>query len=110
VVYLSEKRLIEFLESGGDWERMKTTIPGVFVLKLPSYKSSPARLVVELNPVDERGKPKKRRGLILRSTRELEEFKEMFRYEKLLKLLKMLDSINSKVEAKAGEKEDIIEI
>jgi len=65
---------------------------------------------VELNPVDERGKPKKRRGLILRSTRELEEFREMFRYEKLLKLLKMLDSINSKVEAKAGEKEDIIEI
>ena len=40
----------------------------------------------------------------------LEEFKEMFRYEKLLKLLKMLDSINSKVEAKAGEKEEVIEL
>ena len=101
---------MEFLESGEDWGRMKTTIPGVFVLKLPSYKSSPARLVVELNPVDDRGKPKKRRGLILRSTKELEEFKEMFRYEKLLKLLKMLDSINSKAGAKVEEKEDVIEL
>lgn len=107
---MAEKKLIEFLEGGGDWERMRTTIPGVFVLKLPSYKSSPARLVVELNPVDERGKPKKRRGLILRSTRELEEFKEIFQYEKLSKLLEILDSINSKVEAKAGKKEDVIEI
>jgi len=101
---------MEFLESGEDWGRMKTTIPGVFVLKLPSYKSSPARLVVELNPVDDRGKPKKRRGLILRSTKELEEFKEMFRYEKLLKLLEMLDSINSKAGAKVEEKEDVIEL
>ncbi len=107
---MSEKRLMEFLESGGDWERMKTTIPGVFVLKLPSYKSSPARLVVELNPVDDRGKPKKRRGLILRSTKELEEFRKMFRYEKLLKLLEMLDSINSKVEEESGEKEEVIEL
>lgn len=107
---MAEKKLIEFLEGGGDWERMRTTIPRVFVLKLPSYKSSPARLVVELNPVDERGKPKKRRGLILRSTRELEEFKEIFQYEKLSKLLEILDSINSKVEAKAGKKEDVIEI
>jgi len=51
------------------------------------YRSSLPRLAVELNPVDEDGKPTKRRGLILRSSRELEEFKKLFDYEKLSKLL-----------------------
>jgi len=36
---LSEK-LTEFLKTGKDWSRLATTVPGVFVLKLPSYRGS----------------------------------------------------------------------
>jgi hypothetical protein len=108
---LSEEKLADFLKTGKDWSRMKTSVPSIFVVKLPPYRSSPARLVVELNPVDETGTPKKRRGLILRSTDELEEFKELFSDEKLPKLLSMLDSVNPKVEARKHRKDEgVIEL
>ncbi len=108
---MSEEKLADFLKTGKDWSRMRTSVPSIFVVKLPPYKSSPARLVVELNPVNEVGTPKKRRGVILRSTVELEEFKGLFREEKLPKLLSMLDSVNPKVEvAKRKKEEGIIEL
>jgi len=108
---LSEERLADFLRSGKDWSRLRTSVPGVFVLKLPAYKSSPSRLAVELNPVDEAGKPKKRRGLVLRSSMELEEFRELLQNEKLTKLMAMIDAVNPKVEAAGRRKgEEIIEL
>jgi hypothetical protein len=108
---LSEEKLADFLKTGKDWSRIKTTVPGVFVMKLPPFRNSPARLVVELNPVDEFGTPKKRRGLVLRSTAELEEFKELFVGEKLPKLLSMVDSLNPRVEVGRQRKEEgVIEL
>jgi hypothetical protein len=108
---MSEEKLTDFLKTGKEWTRMRTSIPGVFVLKLPPYKSSPTRLVVELNPVDETGRPKKRRGLVLRFSSELEDYKELFQYEKLSKLLGILDSVNPGVEAIRRKKgEEIIEL
>lgn len=103
---MSEEKLADFLKTGKDWSRTRTSIPGVFVLKLPPYRSSPSRLVAELNPVDEVGNPKKRRGLVLRSSAELEEFKKMFLDEKLPKLLSMLDRVNPEVNAKKIKKGD----
>jgi hypothetical protein len=108
---LSEEKLADFLKIGKDWSRMRTSVPSVFVVKLPPYRSSPARLVVELNPVDESGTPKKRRGLILRSAAELEEFKVLFSDEKLPKLLSMIDSVNPKFEGgKRRKEEGVIEL
>jgi len=108
---LSEDKLGDFLKSGKDWARLKTTVPGVFVLKLPIYKSAPTRLTVELNPVDEMGNPKKRRGLILRSSAEFEEFKELLNNEKLTKLVGMVDAANPKAEAVRRKKgEEVIEL
>jgi hypothetical protein len=107
---LSEEKLSEFLKTGKDWLRMRTSVSGVFVVKLPPYRNSPSRLVVELNPVDETGTPKKRRGLILRSTTELAAFEELFSDEKLPKLLSMIDSINPQFEAGKRKKEEVIEL
>ena len=108
---MSEDKIADFLKTGKDWSRLRTSVPGVFVLKLPPYKSSPARLAVELNPVDDSGNPKKRRGLVLRSTAELEEYRELFQYEKLSKLLGIIDGVNPKVEAaKRRREEGVIEL
>ena len=107
---MSEEKLSSFLKTGKDWTRLGTSVPGILVLKLPTYKSSPTRLAVELNPVDETGKPRKRRGLILRSSKELEDFKELFQYEKISKLLNILDSVNPKVEAAKRRMEEVIEL
>jgi len=108
---LSEEKLADFLKTGKDWTRMKTTVPGVFVLKLPPYRGSPTRLAVELNPVDESGNPKKKRGLVLRSNMELEDYRSLFQPEKLSKLMDILDKVNPKVEAgRRREGEEVIEL
>ncbi len=108
---LSEDKLADYLKTGKDWSRMKTNVPSVFVVKLPPYRGSPTRLVVELNPIDETGRPKRRRGLILRSSAELEEFKHLFGEEKLPKLLAMIDSVNPKSETGKHRKEEgVIEL
>ena len=108
---MSEEKLADFLKNGKDWSRMRTTVPGVFVLKLPAYKGSPSRLAVELNPVGEDGTPKKKRGLVLRSTVELEDFKQLFQYDKLSKLMEILEAVNPKVEVERRRKgEEVIEL
>ena len=103
---MSEEKLSDFLNSSKDWSRMKTSVPGVFVLKLPQYWGSPPRLAVELNPVDDTGRSTRRRGPMLRSSSELEEFNELFQYEKLSKLLGMDDLVNPVRKAVRKGKED----
>jgi hypothetical protein len=108
---MSEEKLAEFLKTGKDWSRLRTSVQGLFVLKLPAYKGSPSRLAVELNPVGEDGSPKKRRGLVLRSKAELEEYKELFQYDKLEKLIGILEAVNPKVEAERKRRgEEVIEL
>jgi len=108
---LSEEKLRDFLKTGKDWSNLRTSVPGVFVLKLPAYKTSSTRLAVELNPVGEGGSPKRRRGLILRSSVDLEDFEKLFQRETLSKLLSMIDSVNPKAEAAGRKKgEEVLEL
>ena len=61
--------------------------------------------------MNERGNPKKRRGLILRSSDELENFKKLIQHETLPKLLNMINSVNPKVEAVMRRKgEEVLEM
>ena len=108
---MSEDRLEEFLKTGGDWEKLRTSVPGVFIQKLPPYRSSPERLAVEVNPVDASGNPTKRRGLLIRSLDEYEAFKEILNDEKLPKLLGMLEGVNPETGRRGrGKDKDVIEI
>ena len=107
---MSEDKLAPFLKTGSDWARMKTTIDGVFVFKLPAYKSSPARLAVELNPVDDSGTPTKKRGLVIRSLRELEEYNKLFQYDRLSSLLKAIDKVNPAPRKAVKPGEEVLEI
>jgi hypothetical protein len=108
---MSEEKLSNFLQTGKDWEKLKTSVLGVFIQKLPPYRSSPARLAVEINPVDASGNPTKRRGLLIRFHEEYEAFKEILIDDKLPKLLEMLDSINpDKGSSRKSREADIIEI
>ena len=106
---MSEEKLSNFLKSGQDWARLKTSIPGVFVLKMPAYKNSPARLAIEVNPVDAAGNPTKRRGLILRSLQELAEYSKIFQNDKISVLLKAIEKINPPAK-KSRVGEDVVEI
>jgi hypothetical protein len=107
---MSEEKLSRFLEEGADWAKVKTTVPGVFVMKMPGNKSRAQCLSVEINPVDAGGSPTKRRGLIIRTADELLEFKEIIGNEKVETLLEMLEDVNPD-SGKSGKKsKDVIEI
>jgi len=106
-----EEKLETFLKTGSDWARLKTSLSGVFVLKLPPFRGSPARLAVELNPVDDAGNPTRRRGLILRNEGDLIEYERISQSDKLKPLLASLRAVNPEEKrriAKLGE--DILEI
>ena len=105
-----ESKLADFLKSGKDWERKPTTVPGVFVLKMPPFRGSPARLAVELNPVDDLGRPTKKRGVLLRSSEELAEYKKLLEDGRLVSLLKNVDALSPRAVKKEEPKPDIIEI
>lgn len=108
---MSEEKLEDFLRTGNDWEKLRTSVPGVFIQKLPPYRSSPARLAVEINPVDASGNPTKRRGLLLRYPDEYDAFKEILTDEKLPRLLEMLERVNPGQGRGAKKKgDDVIEI
>ena len=108
---MSEK-LQEFLATGKDWAKVKTTVPGVFIQKLPSYRGQPARLAIEVNPVDASGAPTKRKGLLIRDVSEYEEFKEILSNEKMETVFEMLAKVNPPAlkKQKGGLEEEIIDI
>jgi len=64
--------LRDFLRDGEDWDRKRTSIPGVSVTKVPATKNRGAYLAVEVNPVDSTGNPVKRKGMMLNSISEIE--------------------------------------
>lgn len=111
-----EEKLAEslrlFLEKGKEWERKSTSVPGIFVLKLPAYKGSPQRLSVEINPVDASGNPTKKRGLVIRNLLELKEFRDLMAEERLEKLVSGIEEVNPPVAGrpKLKREAEVIEI
>lgn len=108
---MADERLIQFLNDGKDWEKKATSIPGVFLLRMPAFKSRPPSIVVEVNPVDISGSPTKKRGIIIRSSSELEQIRNILTNAKLEQLSKSVDEVNP--ESKVGTKNpssDVFEI
>ena len=105
-----EEKLGELLKSGKDWERKATSVAGVFVLRMPPFRGSPARLAVELNPVDEYGRPTKKRGIILRSSEDLNGYRKLLNDEKLAPLVKAVESLVKPEKKEAPPKPDVIQL
>jgi hypothetical protein len=98
------------LREAKDWERKATNVPGVFLLKLPSFKGRSASLAIELNPIGASGAATKKRGVVVRSTNELEEINKLLSHPKLAELAKRIDNVNpEKLGANTAE-HDLFEI
>ncbi len=89
-----EQRLREFLRTGGEWERSRTSIPGVFLVKLPGRGPRGPELAIEINPVDGQGQPRKRRGYMVRGRAELEELSRILSDPRLARLAEALEAVN----------------
>jgi hypothetical protein len=102
--------LRKVLETAREWERKPTTIPGIFLMKLPGYRKSPPRLIVEVNPVDSYGNPTKKRGLIIRSNADLKEYREILANKKIEELLDALQKVNPPMVERGKTSGEVIEI
>ena len=106
-----EERLAGFLKDAKDWERRATNIPGVFLLKLPSSRTRQAAVAIEVNPVDAVGSATKKRGIVIRSASELNEFNRILANQKLVELARKVDLVNPKQkEAPAATGSNVFEI
>ena len=90
----SGEKLGQFLEEGKDWERKPTNISGIFLFKLPEYRGRPASLAIEINPLNANGFPSKKRGIVIKSSDELNSILELITNSKVLQLAKSIDEVN----------------
>src|SRR5918911_2115092 len=105
-------RLIQFLNEGQAWEKKVTNIPGVSLLKLPTLKGTSPSIAIEVIPSSPAGSSTKRRGVIIRSSSELDEINRLLSNPKIAQLAKSIDKVNPSREpasAKDGVN-DIFEI
>jgi hypothetical protein len=90
--------LTGFLRDARAWERKATNIPQ-------------AAIAIEINPVDSAGSATKKRGIVVRSTSELDEFNRILSNQKLVELARNLDQVNPKQkEATTIGASDVFEI
>ena len=98
-----DERLSQFLREGKNWERKATSIPGVFLIKLPEYKSRPPYIAMEINPVDSTGVATKKRGILIKSSSELEQTSNILTNAKIVQLATSLDEVNPEKKSRAPQ-------
>ena len=62
-------------------------------MKLPSSGSRQASIAIEINPVDAAGAATKKRGIVIRSTSELDQFNCILANQKLIELARRSSSL-----------------
>jgi hypothetical protein len=102
--------LKRFLENGEDWERKMTSIRGVTILKLPQTKSRPASLAIEINPLNEKGAPMKKKGVMIMGPFDLNAFRDIFNSEKIDKLISSIEAISPSRKTVKGDQEDVLQV
>ena len=63
-------------------------------MNLPSSRTRQAAIAIEINPVDCAGSATKKRGIVVRSASELDEF--ILANQKLVDLARKMDQVNPK--------------
>jgi hypothetical protein len=88
-----EASLRDMLRHGRKFERLRVDDAGVFIRKIPQYKSEPAYLAVEINPIGESGTPMNRIGVIIRNQRELDAIREILSQNKVDEALHAIERV-----------------
>lgn len=88
-----EASLRDMLKHGRKFERLRTEEPGVFIRKIPRSKDKPAYLAVEINPIDERGFPINKMGIIIKNQKELEAIRAILSKKKVDEVLQSIEYV-----------------
>lgn len=97
-----ESKIRKTLENVKPWQRVPTSLEGVFLIKAPT-RGDQESVMVEINPLDELGRPIKRRGIFIQRKVHLERFLDVMQEPRLKEFLDTLDSMAGSVgEEKVG--------
>jgi hypothetical protein len=91
-----ESKIKETLENVKPWQRVPTSLEGVFLIKAPT-RGDQESIMVEINPLDEFGRPIKRRGIFIQRKIHLERFLEVMQKPRLMEFLETLDTMAGSV-------------
>jgi hypothetical protein len=81
------------------------------LFKLPEYRGRPASLAIEINPLNTNGSPSKKRGIVIKSSEELNSILELITNSKVLQLAKSIDEVNPERKAfMKNESNEVFEI
>ncbi len=105
---LTEK-LKEFGKEMKDWDKKKTSVSGVTIVKLPT-KGDDINLGLEINPEREDGTPLKRKGLFITSLEQWEAFKEIFSNTKAFDLIQSINNLKTPKTVAPEEAEEVFEV
>ena len=83
-----KKNLIKTIEESDEWQRIDTSIDGLYVVKPPEYNNNQA-VFVELRPTIN-GQAPKRRGLYLKSIDDFEAYKKLLENPKTRELITII--------------------
>ncbi len=87
-----ESKIKETLENVKPWQRVPTSLEGVFLIKAPT-RGDQESIMVEINPLDELGRPIKRRGIFIQRKVHLERFIDVMQEPRLMEFLDTLDAM-----------------
>jgi hypothetical protein len=96
------ERLKKYGKDMADWEKMRTSVAGVSIVKLPS-KGDDLNFGLEINPVNKEGNPVKRKGLYITSLDQWEAFKELFVNPKAFDLITNIDELRKERTSESPE-------
>ncbi len=100
-------KLRNLLHILGDWEKTSTNVPGVKVIKIPAKKDIPERLGIEINPVDDHGKPIKKTGAVVLTNLELfEMYTSLFTHPKIEELIIEIENLRKELSPQVNEKHE----
>ncbi len=90
-----EDKIVEDIQglakSANDWQRIRTSIPGIFVVRLPGKAM---RVMLMFSPVDESGNATKRRGFYFADMTAVQAARRAFPDERLEALVSAIQVIN----------------
>ncbi|MGZ7095803.1 MAG: hypothetical protein ACXVHU_04975 [Methanobacterium sp.] len=94
-----ENKIKDALKDVKPWQRVPTSVSGVYLVKTPS-DATKETIMVEVNPLNDRGAPMKRRGLFLKNTGEFGGFKGIFENGSVMELLGAIEEMEGKEKKK----------
>jgi len=101
-----ELKIKEALNDVDAWQRVSTSLNGIFLVKT-AQKADKETILVEINPKYESRKLLKRKGLFLKNTSELQKFINAMNNEKLYNILLALENISCEKEEEKIEPIDL---